>query len=261
MLDEPQNNELQDKNEKLRELNATKDKFFSIIAHDLKNPFSQLLSTAELLLNGFSKMENSELQSFLKILSDSSKHGYSLLENLLEWSRSQTGKIVRQPVAFNIVTTIRENIDILDNSLKNKNIQIEFENKNQCYVYADMNMISTVVRNLISNSIKFTYNGGKITINIIDSGDFAEISVADTGVGIAQSEIEKLFRIDVTHSTLGTEEEKGTGLGLILCKEFVEKNNGQIWVESTQNKGSRFAFTLQKTEAPNYDDFFFENQY
>ncbi len=232
------------KNE-LQELNATKDKFFSIIAHDLKNPFNQLLGFSRLLVENHRSYDAEKRDIFLQYIFDAGQQAFDLLNNLLEWSRSQTGRINYNPEVINLFNLSKKWQSIHTPLANQKPVQLYFDILSDINVKADKNMLNTIMRNLISNAIKFTPRNGKILVKAIQKNDLlAYISVADTGVGIASEDIPKLFRIDVSHSTKGTNDEGGTGLGLILCKEFIEKNNGKITVESQENKGSTFSFTL-----------------
>ncbi|MGB9770546.1 MAG: ATP-binding protein [Candidatus Kapaibacteriota bacterium] len=236
--------ELRQSEQKLRELNATKDKFFSIIAHDLKNPIGAFKNVLELLYENFNDFTKEEILEIIEPLKESSTQLFSLLENLLLWSRAQTGRIQIEPIEFDIVDLIRQNINLLQLQAANKQIKIEMDVPERIFVLADINSITTVLRNLISNAIKFTQPNGKIVVSATSKNNFAEVCVEDTGVGMSKETMEKLFRIDVHHTSLGTANEKGTGLGLIVCKEFVEANGGQIWVESKEGKGSKFYFTI-----------------
>jgi PAS domain S-box-containing protein len=240
--------ELHEKQEELQELNATKDKFFSIISHDLKNPIAVFLSISEMLSKMFEDFSPEELKDFLDEMNKSAKKLNSLLENLLQWSRAQTGRLQYNPDTFDLRDVVQNSIMLLKMNADKKNIGLISDVQEQSYVYADINMVDTVLRNLISNAIKFTPEKGKITISDEVKGEFREVSVTDTGLGISEEDINKLFRIDVHHTTIGTSKEKGTGLGLILCKEFIEKNGGEIWVESRLGEGTTFYFTLP-TEA------------
>ena len=241
-------------NLELQELNATKDKFFSIISHDLKGPLNSLTSFSGLLINHANSLSKEEIQMLAKDLDKSLKNLFALLENLLEWSRSQTGKIDFKPESLNLTKVLEENSQLLRNQALNKKITIGTLVNTEVLAYADHNSIQTVVRNLISNAIKFTPEQGTITLNVQRKEHEVVVSVADTGVGMSEPVIQKLFRIDAKHSTKGTAEEKGTGLGLILCKEFVEKNGGRIWVESTEGKGSVFYFTVPSAGASRQAD-------
>jgi len=231
--------------EELRDLNATKDKFFSIIAHDLKSPFNSILGFSDLLINNFSDYDKDEIEKYLRTIESSSKQAFELLENLLVWARSQTGSIHYQPETIELKSIIHENINLLTNQAERKNIQIFSTITDEAFVNGDRNMINTILRNLLANAIKFTPQFGKIFVSLIPNDESYEISIKDNGIGIAEENIPKLFRIDSKFSTLGTEKEKGTGLGLILCKEFVEKHGGKIWARSELGKGSTFIFSLK----------------
>jgi signal transduction histidine kinase/CheY-like chemotaxis protein len=238
------NKQLRQSEAQLMELNATKDKFFNIVAHDLKNPFTSLLGATELLFNNIENMDRTKIRKLAQILNDSAKSGYSILLNLLDWSRSQTGTIRINLQKLNIGKVIDENIaDVHLNSI-DKEISISAEIPEDIQVIADRNMINTVVRNLISNALKFTHRGGKVVISCRLEGNEVYVSVKDNGIGISKENITKLFRIDSKFSKPGTDKETGTGLGLKLSREFVEKLGGRIWVESTENVGSEFIFTI-----------------
>ncbi|MBA7548457.1 Histidine protein kinase DivJ [subsurface metagenome] len=175
---------------------------------------------------------------------NSAVHGFDLLNNLLEWSRSQTGRIEYEPQDFSLTDLLRQNILSISDAAYKKNIEVQNELKEQILAYADRRMINTIVRNLISNAIKFTKSGGEISISAKKGDGVLIISVIDSGVGIKEENISKLFRLEESISTPGTNKEQGTGLGLILCKEFIEKNGGKIWVESKYGEGSKFKFTI-----------------
>jgi two-component system sensor histidine kinase/response regulator len=232
----------------LNELNATKDKFFSIIAHDLKNPFNTLMGFTELLLDSLEEYTPDKLKEFIGILHETSKQSYALLENLLEWSRSQTGRLQMKTEPIDLYVIAEENIDLLSSLAAKKKITLNNNIQVSSNILADANMIRTVIRNLVSNAIKYTRENGTITVGASRKNDSYEVSIADTGIGIKPENLEKLFRIDVNYSTRGTADEGGTGLGLILCKEFVVRNGGTIWVESEYGKGSAFKFTLPATK-------------
>lgn len=230
-------------NDKLKTLNATKDKFFSIIAHDLKNPFNSILGFCEMILLRFDTMDNQKKKKLIQVIYDSSQNVYRLLENLLHWSRSQTGSIPFSPEEFAINELIDTNILLSENLINEKNLKVQNDLKKEILVFADKNMINTVIRNLLTNAIKFTENGS-ISIEINVDRAVAKISIADTGVGIANNKLDALFDIGGMKSTQGTKGETGTGLGLILCKEFIQKNGGTIHAKSEPGKGSTFVFTL-----------------
>jgi signal transduction histidine kinase len=235
--------------QELKELNATKDKFFSIIAHDLKNPFNTLLGFAELILTNINKYSKNQIAEFIEIIQKTSKGAYSLLENLLDWARSQTGHLEMKPETIEIHELVHENIELLSNNSVNKNIKFINNIKKDVKVYADLNMVHTVIRNLLSNAVKYSRRGGKIEVFSKKQGKFIEITVSDSGVGIDKKDIDKLFRIDKNLVTKGTDNETGTGLGLIICKEFAEKNEGEIKVRSIVGKGSDFIFIIPANKA------------
>lgn len=237
---------LKENEKQLRELNSTKDKFFSIISHDLKSPFNTLLGFTNLLVENYDSFNDEERKSIIESLNTSSKNTYQLLENLLTWSCSKTGSIEFSPEEIKIKTLIHEIISLSQPAAENKSIALFDKTEADRFVYADKNMLLTVLRNLITNAIKFTEKDGCVIVSANESNKqgFVEISVSDTGIGISNTIIVDLFSIDKNRSTLGTEKEKGTGLGLILCKEFVEKQGGEIWIESEVGKGSKINFTL-----------------
>jgi len=234
---------LKQNEKRLKELNATKDKFFSIIGHDLINPIGILMNYSEFLLTYFDDYNDEKKKEYINIINESSKHILDLLRNILEWARTQTNRVEFLPKILNVSEVVDENIILLENNANAKNISIVSEINTNHKVYADKNMISTVIRNLVSNAIKFTDNGN-VTIFSELKEDYLIISITDTGIGMEKEAINKLFKIEDVISTKGTSGEKGTGLGLILCKEFAEKNGGKIWVESEVGKGSKFSFTL-----------------
>lgn len=228
----------------LRELNATKDKLFSIIAHDLKNPFNALMGFSDLLDKNYNFLSEEERKEYIGVVSDSTQNLYKLLDNLLQWTRTQTGAITYISENFKLYPLIKQEVDILSPNADKKKININLKVDETQNVFADKNSIATVVRNLVSNAIKFTSNGGWIEIGAKQNNKYVEISVSDSGIGIKGDDIDKIFMLDSSFTTKGTANESGTGLGLLLCKEFVEKNNGKIWAESKKGKGSTFYFTL-----------------
>jgi PAS domain S-box-containing protein len=227
-------------NEELKILNANKDKFFSIIAHDLRSPFTALLGYSDLIVNEFDEMESDEMKQFVKYINNEANNVYALLDNLLAWSRIQRGQFPYSPSDFSINSTIEKAINLFKDTAKNKGVELIYEVADDISIFADENSFFTALRNLISNAIKFTPDGGKITINASVNENFVELSVEDTGVGINEEDIKKLFKPDVHHTTIGTSNEKGTGLGLLLCKELIEKNDGEISVSSEIGKGTKF---------------------
>lgn len=234
-------NLIKESEKQLKELNATKDKLFSIIAHDLRTPFSNIIGLSDLLLENIIDFEESE--KYIKILNKSAKNSLVLLDNLLNWSKSQTGQLNFKPEKIIFSKVISKIISLNKLSAKNKNIIINYISSVEIEVYADENMLKTVLRNLISNAIKFTNVGGNINIYAILKQDYVEITISDDGIGMNEEKIKDLFDIS-SKTTLGTANENGSGLGLVLCKEFVMKNKGEIWVESKEGKGSSFKFTL-----------------
>ncbi|HEY8935247.1 MAG TPA: tetratricopeptide repeat-containing sensor histidine kinase [Cyclobacteriaceae bacterium] len=238
------NDVINNKNKELEDLNATKDKFFSIISHDLKGPLNSLTSFSSLLINHIENLSKEEIQMLAKDLDKSIKNLFELLENLLEWSRSQTGNIefIPEPIELNQLLTI--NAELLFAQANAKKIAIINNAQNTVQVKAHKNSVNTVIRNLVSNAIKFTPEKGTITLSLQQKANEVIVSVTDTGVGMSEDIIKKLFRLDTKLTTKGTANEKGTGLGLILCKEFIEKNGGRMGVESEPGKGSRFYFSL-----------------
>ncbi len=239
---------LQKSEQKLFQLNATKDKFFSIIAHDLRNPFNQLLGLTDLILENYNDYSFSELKEYIGLLNKSAKNGYNLLENLLEWARSQSGRKEINPFSFAIAQISNKVVELMRVNANNKNIEIISKIDRDIKVFADVNVVNTIFINIISNAIKFTKKGGKIIIDAINKNNNVIISVKDSGVGISEENINKLFKIDIHHSTKGTNNEAGTGLGLILCYEFINLSKGEIWVESKKDIGSTFYFSLPNKE-------------
>lgn len=233
-------------NEKLQELNAMKDKFFRIIAHDLKNPFSVIFAYTETLLNEYKELSEDEKLSLLSDIDKTSKQTYRLLENLLYWSQAQTGKMEFNPQNFDLSELIKQTFSLVNSAAKNKNIELTTNVDKSIEVYGDEEMLRLVLRNLVTNGIKFTNNGGRVSVFLSSSNGTKEICVDDTGIGISEEKLSGLFKIENVSKSEGTAGEKGTGLGLILCKEFVEKNGGEIRVESETGKGSKFIFTLPK---------------
>lgn len=242
---------IENKNNELTQTNAEKDKFFSIIAHDLKSPFNSILGFSDLLVEQVQTNDYDGIEEYTNVIHDSSQRAIDLLMNLMDWSRSQTGRMEFTPEYLKIAELCKETVGLLRPTAGQKSITIKNEVPQKAIAFADKAMISTVFRNLISNAIKFTKPGGKIVVSAHEKPNELMISVSDSGVGIPKDKIEKLFILSESYSTTGTNKEKGTGLGLILCKEFVEKNSGKIWVESDPDSksggtGSTFYFTIPK---------------
>ncbi len=229
---------------RLEEENANKDKFFSIISHDLKNPIGVIMSTTDFLDLEYDDFSDKERKELISVIKNSSRRIYDLLEDLLDWARAKMGNMRYQPKSTILSRIGNEVFDLLEYNANSKEIELLNNISNSTMVYGDENMINLIIRNLISNSIKFTNKGGKIELNSKVNDDEVTISVSDNGVGISENDQQKLFRIDTYHTSVGTNDEPGTGVGLIFCKELVEKNNGRIWVESELGKGSKFHFTL-----------------
>ena len=232
------------KTSELHELNVSKDKFFSIIAHDLKNPFQTIIGFSEMLKEEMKSDDNATGENYAGLINTSAVQTMRLLENLLEWANSQRGKISFNPVPINLYELFNEEFIMLNEMAMGKNIELKNSFDDNLTITADKNMIKTILRNLISNAIKFTHKNGKVEVNGTIINKHVEIAVADKGIGMTNETIAKLFRLDANLSTRGTENEKGTGLGLFLCKEFVEKHGGKIWVESESGIGSTFKFIL-----------------
>ncbi len=235
---------LKDKNLELKQLNATKDKFFSIIAHDLKSPFSSLMGFAEMLTLNAESKNTKEVVEYSNIIHNSTKRLLGLVENLLQWSRTQIGTTKYTPSKLDISIQTHNIVSLLRLNAEEKDIVISPKIARNLEAWADENLYNTILRNLISNAIKFSRVGSIIYVTAGIKNDCIEVSVADSGIGIRQENLEKLFMVDSAFTTKGTLNEKGTGLGLVLCKEFVEINKGTIWAESELEKGSTFYFTL-----------------
>jgi PAS domain S-box-containing protein len=230
--------------DELNSLNKSKDKFFSIISHDLRSPFNALLGITEYMAEYYKDMNPDEVKDSVNNIYRSSTKLYNLILNLLEWSRLHTGRMEVEKTSLNLNEAGNEALNLLNENATAKKIDLINKINKDIYVTADKYMIDTVLRNLISNSIKFTKPGGHIILSAVQVGNMVEISVEDNGIGISEENQKKIFRIDAQYHREGTANEKGTGLGLILCKEFVEKNNGTIRIESRENEGSKFIFTI-----------------
>ncbi len=237
---------LMQQQQELKELNATKDKFFSIIAHDLKSPFNHLLGLTEIINNLAEKSDNKEILEISELINKSAKRGKNLLDNLLEWSRSQIGTHIFNPKNIVLFDSVDETISFASSMAAEKHISIVNDIPQKTIVLADINMLNTILRNLISNAIKFTNPDGVVRIYARDLKHSVKITVEDNGIGISNSILPKLFNIEENPSTIGTGSEKGTGLGLILCREFVDRHGGEIYVKSERGMGSKFIFKLPK---------------
>jgi signal transduction histidine kinase len=238
------NKELIESEKKFEKLNAAKNKLFSIIAHDIRNPFNALLGLSEILSNNIDNFSYDKIMKYNGIINASAKNIYDQLENLLEWSKAQSGFIVCNPEKFDIRPLTISILTLFELNSAVKRIDTICAIETQTYVYADKNIIASVLRNLIDNAIKFTYEGGKIIVSSRKINNFIEISVSDTGLGIDNENIKQLFKLENNFTRRGTKDEKGSGLGLLLCKEFVKMSGGKISVSSQPEKGSTFMFTI-----------------
>ncbi len=241
--------QLEEANLKLKEANDTKDKMFSIISHDLLGPFGNIRESLNMIANDEVSMDEKSMQSFLKAIWNSINTAYSLLENLLYWARSQQGRMVYKPKMIDLNQMVHETFTLLSGLAANKSIELKSNLIKEYKVFADKNAVKTILRNLVSNAIKFTNPGGTISVKISDiNNDFVQISVIDTGIGMNDEELKRIFKKYKADPKWGTRGEKGVGLGLVITREFVEKHGGDLWVESREGDGSKFHFTLPKTE-------------
>lgn len=242
------NIEIEKQREELYNLNVTKDKFFSIIAHDLRNPFMNLMTASEFLITDYNKINNADKIMLIKSIKDSANSSYKLLENLLTWAKSQRGQIKYEPMKFDLKELVEENILLFENAAKIKELNMELDIFEPIEVYADRKMINTVIRNLMSNAIKFTSKEGSVKVSASRSYGNVKVRVKDNGMGIEDKVVTQLFNIDSNSSNVGTEGEMGSGLGLLICKEFISMNKGTISAMSEIGKGSEFKFTLPSSE-------------
>jgi signal transduction histidine kinase/Tfp pilus assembly protein PilF len=245
------NDEVQEKsemlelaNQKLIKVNAEKDKFFSIISHDLKSPFNAILGYSGLLSRNYNKFDDIKRKEMIEGMNISANSAFMLLEDLLTWSRTQLGRVDFLPEKLNLNELIDDTIYHLQGQANNKGLKILNEVPESIEVFADRNMISAILRNLVSNGLKFTHKGGEIRIGAEKKDHEIIVSVSDTGIGITEDKLKNIFELTNKSKTIGTNNEKGTGLGLILCKEFVEQHGGEIYVESEKDVGSTFSFTI-----------------
>jgi PAS domain S-box-containing protein len=242
-------NELKEKNEQLQELNVSKDKFFSIISHDLRGSFGTLLGFAQLITENIDDYSKDRVKAFVLRLRASAERLYALLENLLTWSRIQRRVMKCLPKPINLAAIARENIELFAPQAEKKQIMLSNAIPQEMIVYADQSMVDTVIRNLVSNALKFTQAEGHVELSATKheaDSRFIAISVSDTGIGIPEEMLPRLLRLDMQYKTIGTAGEQGSGLGLILCKELVEQHGGELWVTSEVDKGTTFSFTLPK---------------
>ena len=241
--------ELEQHKKQLAESNAMKDRFFSILAHDMRNPVSALYTFTDYINENASSISKEELHEYLSVIHSTSKGLSDLLEELFLWASLHSNRYEIKPELISLAEVVNSVISLLITNSMQKNVHLESKIELSVQVYSDRNMLQSVVRNLVSNAIKFTPPDGQVTITAIDNDNEIWVSIKDTGVGINKKDISKLFRINEHYTTSGTEGETGSGLGLVLCKELLEKNSGKIWVESEHGKGSSFTFTLPKHSA------------
>lgn len=238
------NQQIKESEQELRRLNAAKNKFFSIIAHDLKNPLHSVMGYSYLLSKDYDNFSEKERKKFAADINQSTNNIFRLLQNLLEWAKTQTGALKFSPIEVEFEHILENSLSVLHALAQQKNIEIKSCHDDDLKLFADPQMIETVLRNLINNAIKFTPENGSIEISARSIDDQISVSINDSGVGLTEEDIQNLFRIDSKIKRKGTNNEDGSGLGLIICKEFIDKNNGTIWVTSTPGKGSSFTFTL-----------------
>jgi signal transduction histidine kinase len=243
-----QNNDIKKSELKLQELNQSKDKFFSIVAHDLKNPFNGIMGMSEYLFTEYENIDIKEKKEIINDINIASKNAFNLLQNLLEWTRAQSGLIKNMPVKIEPKNIVSLSLETVSNLAKSKEIEIKEQYYTNDCAYADENLTSTIIRNLVTNAIKYSKRNSIIEIIVNTHLNELFFCIKDYGIGLKSDEIDQLFRIDVNIQKRGTENETGTGLGLKLCKEFVHYCGGRIWVISEHGRGSAFYFTL-----PNYN--------
>lgn len=232
--------------QELETANATKDKFFSIIAHDLKSPFNAILGFSKLLFDDFNDFTDEEKLTIIENIKLSSESTYKLLQNLLEWAKMQTNQLIIRNEDIDVCILINDTIDLLKSQAEQKNIKIFSSVRFDTLIYADENIIKTVLRNLISNAIKFSYPGNKVKIFSEETDGAIKISVQDFGIGLTEEEKENIFKFDSKYKKTGTQNERGTGIGLMLCKEFIEINSGSLVFESTTDYGSTFSIIVPR---------------
>ena len=235
---------LEERTSKLADVVATNAKFLSILAHDLRSPFQSIIGALDLIQDSYNDKDEIEIEPFIQMATNSANTTLRLLENLLSWTSLQNTEKNFKPVKVDLFHVILGEIENSNPSATQKLIALYHNIKPNLFATADLQMVKTILRNLINNAIKYSYLGGEIHINVIEKGEFFEISIKDNGVGISQNAQRELFQHNELHSTRGTRNEYGTGLGLTICKEFVEMNGGIIWIESEPGKGSKFKFTL-----------------
>ncbi|MEZ5069585.1 MAG: ATP-binding protein [Bacteroidales bacterium] len=236
--------QLQESELELRRMNDSKDKFFSIISHDLKSPFNGMLGITKVLESKFDERPPEQTRELIHLLRRTTEQQYEFVQELLQWARTQTGKMEYKSERIDVRLLCGHVLELLTPSARNKQINLENRVQESQFIWADFKAVETVLRNLVSNAIKFTEKGGWVTLATREQERMLIVSVTDTGIGMTEEQRENLFRIDVQQSAKGTQKETGTGLGLIICKEFVEQQGGQIWVKSAPGEGSTFSFSL-----------------
>ena len=235
---------LRKRTDDLKIANATKDKFFSIISHDLRSHMSNMLASMEMLHQKNYKLSENKIHFFAESMYKIAKNLFQLIENLLEWASSQSGRMQYNPVDISIDSLIQKYIILFQEMASKKNIEINYVSSFNGMVYGDANMISSIIRNIFSNAIKFTHTEGKVDIILYSEGNHIKIAISDNGIGMSQEEINSLFNVGTAKKSIGTEKEQGTGLGLILCKEFIDYHKGKIEIESKKDAGSTFIVSL-----------------
>jgi signal transduction histidine kinase len=235
---------LKQQNLELKKINNTKNKLYSILTHDLKNPLSAVYSFSELLLRRKNKISEEKVEKYLKTINQGSEESLNLLENMTNWAIVQSKDIVVKKESLQTKELIQTVLDYLDASLKEKEITLHTFYDESLAINSDRNMLNTILRNLVSNAIKYSTRKSDIILKIEETPEDTKFSISDSGIGISQKEQKYLFDKSITFQTKGTEQENGTGLGLVICKEFIERLNGTIWVESDSGKGATFLFTI-----------------
>jgi signal transduction histidine kinase len=238
--------------QKLEVADATKDRFLSIITKDLLTPFSDIKSLSSLLFDSYEQWNDEKRKLFIKSVLESANQGYKLLDNLMVWSKIQSKQIGFNPESIDIKSVIGQTIELFQGKADKKEITLTGKPDEQIFVHADYKMLNMIFYNLVNNAIKFTKNKGSVSIKTKMLKKYLEVSICDTGIGIEKEDLKKLFRIDIDQATFGSSEEKGTGLGLIICKEFVKKNGGKIWFDADSDKGSIFKFTIPLSKWHSY---------
>ena len=240
--------DIKHKNAELQRLSDDKDILMSILAHDLITPFNSMLGFLDLLSENLREYDVNTLENYISIVNNSAKGAFNLLNDILLWTRSQSGAIPFKPKIFNLKSSIEEVTEFLKPNANTKNITINIDESDKTVVFADVDMLNTILRNLISNAIKFTDSGGIVNISSERTESDILVTISDNGIGIAPNILPRLFDSTKLYSNRGTANEKGTGFGLMLCKKFVEEHGGEIWAESELSKGSKFKFTLPLNE-------------